>query len=83
MNDLKSSSSDWAANSERNTLLLGFWTAAWVLTMALENFGPKFIWQSNASITILAIVINMVIGFGMILANRRHFRGLDEMHQKI
>ena len=44
MNDLKSSSSDWAANSERNTLLLGFWTAAWVLTMALENFGPKFIW---------------------------------------
>lgn len=83
MNDLKSSSSDWAANSERNTLLLGFWTAAWILTMALANFGPKFIWQSNESITILAIVINMVIGFGMILANRRHLRGLDEMHQKI
>lgn len=40
-------------------------------------------WQSNESITILAIVINMVIGFGMILANRRHLRGLDEMHQKI
>lgn len=83
MNDLKSSSSDWAANSERNTLLLGYWTAAWVLTMALANFGPRFIWQSNESITILAIVINMVIGFGMILANRRHLRGLDEMHQKI
>lgn len=83
MNDLKSSSSDWAANSERNTLLLGFWTTAWILTMALANFGPKFIWQSNESITILAIVINMVIGFGMILANRRHLRGLDEMHQKI
>jgi hypothetical protein len=59
------------------------WAAAWVLTMALANFGPKFIWQSNESITILAIVINMVIGFGMILANRRHLRGLDEMHQKI
>lgn len=83
MNDLKSSSSDWAANSERNTLLLGYWTAAWVLTMALANFGPRFIWQSNESITILAIVINMVIGFGMILANRRQLRGLDEMHQKI
>ena len=83
MNDLKPNCSDWAANTERNTVLLGFWTLAWVLTMALANFGPDFIWQSNQWITILAIVINLAIGFGMILANKRHLRGLDEMQQKI
>ena len=83
MDDLKTNCSDWTANSERNTVVLGFWTLAWVLPMALANFGPKFIWQSNATLTILAIVINLAIGFGMILANKRHLRGLDEMQQKI
>jgi predicted membrane protein len=83
MNSLKSRSNDWAANTVRNTRLLGFWTAGWVLTIALANFGPKFIWNMNTSLTILAIVLNLAIGFGMILANKRHLNGLDELHQKI
>ncbi len=33
--------------------------------------------------TILAILVNLGIGFGMIVANKRHLKGLDEMHQKI
>jgi hypothetical protein len=83
MNNQKARSGNWAANSERNTVLLGYWTAAWVLTMAIANFGPRFIWQSIESITIFAILLNIAIGFGMIMANKRHLRGLDEMHQKI
>lgn len=83
MNDLKTKSGSWAANTERNTVLLGYWTAAWVLTMAVANFGPEFVWQKNTSITIFAILVNLAIGFGMILANKRHLRGLDELHQKI
>jgi hypothetical protein len=83
MSKLKTNSNDWAANSAKNTVLLGYWTAAWVLTMALANFGPRFIWQYNESLTILAIIINLALGFGMILANKRHLKGLDEMHQKI
>ena len=81
MNDLKTGG--WAASTVRNTVILGGWTAAWVLTMALANFGPKFIWASNQAITVLAIAINLAIGLGMILANKRHLRGLDELHQKI
>jgi len=54
-----------------------------VLTMAVANFGPRLIWQFNESLTILAIVINMAVGFGMIVANKRHLKGLDEMHQKV
>jgi len=83
MNKLKTGSNDWAANSARNTALLGYWTGAWLVTIALANFGPKFIWQLNESLTILAILINLAVGFGMIWANKRHLRGLDEMHQKI
>jgi hypothetical protein len=51
--------------------------------MAVANFGPVFIWHSNQVSTILAIVVNLGIGFGMIVANKRHLKGLDEMHQKI
>ena len=83
MNKFKTDSNDWAANSARNTVRLGYWTGAWVLTMALANFGPRFIWEFNESLTILAILINLAIGAGMIWANKRHLQGLDEMHQKI
>ena len=77
------SSSDWKANTVRNTARLGYWTLAWVVTMAVANFGPKFVWDSNEVLTIVAIVANLAIGVGMILANKRHLNGLDEMHQKI
>ncbi len=83
MNNMKTDPNDWAANTRRNTLRLGYWTSAWVLTMALANFGPKFIWQMNTTLTILAILLNLAIGFGMILANKRHLNGLDEMHRKV
>jgi hypothetical protein len=83
MSKLKTGSNDWAANAARNTTRLGYWTAAWVVTMAVANFGPRFIWQLNESLTIIAILINLAIGFGMIVANKRHLKGLDEMHQKI
>ena len=83
MNDIKTDANDWAANIARNTALLGYWTGAWLVTMAVANFGPEFIWQSNEWLTILAILINLGVGFGMIVANKRHLKGLDEMHQKI
>jgi hypothetical protein len=75
--------SSWQANSARNTVRLGFWTLGWVATMAVANFGPKFLWGHNESFTVVAILINMAVGAGMILANKRHLQGLDEMHQKI
>ena len=83
MNDIKTDCNDWARNNARNTVRLGFWTLAWLATMALATFGPKFIWEMNQWLTILGILINLGVGFGMIMANKRHLKGLDEMHQKI
>lgn len=67
----------------KNTLHLFYWTAAWLLTQALAVFGPLHIWQSNNLLTGLALFINLLVGIGMILANKRHLNGLDELQQKI
>ena len=83
MTEPKTTSGAWAASNAKNTKRLGYWTGAWVITMALANFGPKFIWQENETLTLLAIILNVVIGFGMIIANIRQLKGLDELQQKI
>ena len=83
MNQTKSDSSDWAARGKRNTKRLGYWTGAWLVTMAAAAFGPLLVWQSNQWLTALAIFLNIGIGFGMILANKKSLKGLDEMQRKI
>lgn len=83
MSDARSQNRGWQANVRRQTIKLGYWTLAWVLTMALATFGPKFLWNSNELVTIGAIGLNLLIGIGMIVANKNHLRSLDEMQQKI
>jgi len=83
MNDLKTGADNWATSTAKNTVRLGYWTGAWLLTMAVATFGPILIWNFNKFLTILFVLINLGIGFGMIVANKRHLQGLDEMHQKI
>ena len=80
---MKTKSDKWTAAMRRNTKQLFYWTLAWVLTMAVVAFGPKFLWDSNPVISVLAIIVNTVVGIGMILANKRHLNGLDEMQRKL
>jgi hypothetical protein len=83
MNHLNTDSSDWVAQGRKNTLRLGYWTGAWLVTMAVAAFGPLLMWQANQLLTALAIFLNIGIGFGMILANKNSLKGLDELQQKI
>ena len=76
-------SNDFTTRTKINTVQLGLWTGAWVLTSALAAFGPKFFWEFNTPLTILGVLINLGIGFGMILTNKRHLNGLDELMRKI
>jgi hypothetical protein len=69
--------------SNKETLNLGLWTGAWVLTTAIVTFGPKFLWEGNATITGIAILLNLAIGIGVILANKRFLNSLDELQRKI
>ena len=83
MTDQDRPRSDWEANNRQNTVRLARWTAAWVITMAIAVFGAQFAWKANSALTLAAILLNLAVGVGMILANRRHLKGLDEMQQKI
>jgi len=83
MSNSQSNTNSWESGNKKNTLRLGIWTTAWVLSTALMAFGPKLLWDFATVPTIMAVLFNLAIGFGMILANRRQLRGLDEMQQKI
>jgi uncharacterized membrane protein YkvI len=83
MKSNQTSTGNWAANTVKNTIQLAFWTGAYLVTLATATFGPIFIWDYDKIPTIVGIIINLLVGFGMIVANKRHLKGLDEMHQKI
>ena len=83
MSEINKECSDWAASNARNTVVLRYWTLAWVVSTAVAAFGPKLAWDYHTALTIIVVLINLGIGFGMILANKRHLQGLDELHRKI
>jgi len=83
MNDQNSSTNQYAISNRKNTSRLRNWTLAWLVTSALAVFGPKLIWDFDSLLTILGVIINLAVGFGMIWANKQHLRGLDELQQKI
>lgn len=74
---------DWNTRVKKNTKNLGLWTMAWVLSMAIATFGPKFIWESETVLTVAGIILNALLGVGMILANIRHLNSLDDLQKKI
>ena len=69
--------------TKHNTKVLGIWTTAWTLSIALSTFGPMFLWSHFEVLSLLAIALNIVLGAGMIWANKKHLQGLDELNQKI
>lgn len=75
--------SNYQSKNCANTIKLRNWTLAWVITMAIASFAPRVIWDFNTALTILAVLINLGIGFKMLMVNRDYLRGLDEMQQKI
>lgn len=62
---------------------LAYWTAGWLVTMAFASFGPTLLWDGRAVPTLLVILLNTLIGLGMIVANKRYLMSLDEMQQRL
>jgi uncharacterized membrane protein len=67
----------------KSTKRLLIWSLVWLMSIALMAFGPKLIWNFNAFATGLAIVINLIVGYKMILVNKQHLLTLDELQQRI
>jgi hypothetical protein len=68
--------------TSKRVIKLAIWTATWVITMAVATFGPVFLWN-NETFTLIAIIVNVLAGIGMIFMNRIYINGLDEMQRKI
>ena len=83
MNTFSNDKSGWQARLQKNTLWLGVWTFLWVISTACLAFGPKFVWAFNTKLTLLAVIVNIVIGAVMIIVNVRHIKLLDELARKI
>ena len=83
MDKLKGDSNDFATNIKKSSVRNLYWCAAWVVTTAVAAFGPRLIWNFATLPTILGVLINLGVGFGMIVSTNRHIQGLDELGQKI
>jgi hypothetical protein len=83
MNNLIAEPGNWTDRLKKNTIRLGYWTAAWVITLAIAAFGPRFIWDYASLPSIFALQVNLAAGVGWILANKQNLRDLDDLQQKI
>ena len=74
---------DSKAQTKKNTKSLFIWSVVWVLATAGAAFGPKNLWNFNTLLTIIAVLIHIGIGLGMIRVFKRFLLGLDELQRKI
>ena len=75
--------STWASGMIRNVLALAAWTGAWVASLALAAFGPAMFWNDQPGPTLIAIAFNLLVGGGMLFANKRYLKSLDELQRTI
>ena len=80
---METKSNEWTACNRKNVRHLAYWTVGWVVTLAIATFGPKFLWDYNSGVSIVAILINTAIGAGMIFMNKKYIDCLDEMQRKV
>jgi hypothetical protein len=83
MNELKRPENGYQSRIWMRTIRLACWGGAWLAATALMKFGPKFLWNQALVFTLLAIGLNVVVGVGMILANKKYVAELDELQQKV
>ncbi|WP_371194107.1 hypothetical protein [Glaciecola sp. SC05] len=83
MSNLNMSDNNLKNRMKKSAFQLMIWTSAWVISLALVAFGPKFIWDFNTAATTVAICVNVLMGMQMIIANKRHLEDMDEMQRKI
>src|ERR1700722_20773747 len=83
MNQLKPPQNSYQSRTRTNVIRLFRWNGAWGAATALMAFGPKFLWNRDLVFTLLAVGLDVAVGVGMILANKKYLAELDELQQKV
>ena len=77
------SNNKFTLKQKSNLKILAYWTLAWTSSQALVTFGSKLIWSESKVIIMLSILLNIGLGIGLILANRKYLVDGDELEKKI
>src|SRR5258708_37369796 len=83
MNQLKQPENGYQSRIRTSVIRLFRWDGAWGAATALMAFGPKFLWNKALVFTLLAVGLEVAVGVGMILANKKYIAELDELQQKV
>ena len=67
---------------KKQTKIMLAWCIAWVASLAFLTVGVNYLWDSLL-ITKIGLLINLVIGIGMIIAHKNLFKTYDELQKKI
>jgi hypothetical protein len=81
MKNMASTTLDQRCKASKKSLFV--WTLGWLLSLALFAFGPKFIWDFNFIISLSSIAVNLFFGYQMIITNKKHLDGLDELQRQL
>lgn len=68
---------------KRSSRTIFVWASAWLVSLALIAFGPKFLWDYAPTFSIISIVINLFMGYKMIIAHKQQLAAMDEMQRTI
>ncbi len=83
MNQLKPPENGYQSRTRTNVLRIFRWTGAWGAATLLMALGPKFLWNKALVFTLLAVGLDLAVGVGMILANKKYIAELDELQRKV
>src|SRR5947209_11489093 len=79
----KARESGYQSRMRMSILRLATWSGAWLGSCALMKFAPIFLWDKAVVPTALAVSLNVCVGVGLILANKRYIAELDELQRRI
>ena len=71
-------------DSIMSTARFAIWTLAWLVTLAVAKVGPELLWDpQQVAASWAAVVVNLLVGIGWIVAFARFLQAQDELQRKI
>lgn len=75
--------SDYDSRSIRDSIVLVIWIFAWMAVLTLADKAALYEWWSAEWITLLAVAVNVVLGFVVIFKFMSMLRSMDDLQRKI
>lgn len=75
-------STDLNTRINQSSVRLFLCTSGWVTTTAVVAFGPRLWWEFDPTMTLIAIVLNLITGAIMLVAQYRHLMSMDELQKQ-